>query len=99
MTTLATTRVNAIGDTRETFLAEVLAAAHRLGSNLRGTFGLSDLSASTGSTDWRTALAVARLEGEGRWPYVEIYEGAWRDPRPWYERIAVEMSAAMEAAR
>ena len=88
-----TTLERPIHDTRETFLAEVLAAARRLGSNLRGTFGLSDLSASTGSTDWRTALAIARLEGEGRWPYIETSEGAWRDPRPWFDRIAIELSA------
>lgn len=93
MTTLDQPRsfLDVVAAQREANRQAVLAAAHRLGSTLRGTFDAYDLQAATRFRAQGLFKIVHRLKALGLWPYEEPEPGVWRDPRPWFERIAREV--------
>lgn len=80
---------------RRTIEAEVLAAAHRLGSTLSGLFATCEIVELTGLPQQTVWNARTRLAQQGRWPYPQagIVPGEWRDTRPVVERLARDFTA------
>ena len=102
MTTLEKPRsfLDLVAAHREANRRSVLDAARRLGSTLRGVFDLWGLSEESGLPVKALSAVVFGLERAGRWPYATAEPGVYRDPRPWFERIARVLTPAdVEDAR
>lgn len=93
MTTLESPRSfsDTVAAERDANRRKVQDAARKLGSTLRGTFDVYDLLDATGFPAPVLFKIVYRLKYLALWPYDEPQCGVWRDPRPWTERIAVEV--------
>ena len=102
MTTLEKPRsfLDLVAAHREANRRSVLDAARRLGSTLRGVFDAEDLAAESGIPTPGLHRIVHILKKQGRWPYATAEPGVYRDPRPWFERIARVLTPAdVEDAR